>query len=348
MTWKSFFPRNEKKEPLVRIDGSLSGDALLEEGALTRLREVAEAVSAARPYTYDLQLSGGRFSLIMLEPILPGNLLEPDPDSLGEDPGWYVDDVSITVQEIITLNPGDTYTYGFETGIDDWYASHGSWEVGTPTLGPSSAYNGTQCAGTVLGGGYPATNTRLGSPAIQLPDITTGEEILLRFQQWFSFGEEDAGRLQVIAEVSPGDYGNWTTLRTFTGSGGGVWTSSLLDLEYQREQLERLANDDDWMVTGFPSPEGEPVIDVYGPSFAMFAGSEAENLAAWLVIKWLASAEQQAGFITANGSFPTRASVMGLLDPYANENPQWASAQDLLKNAKYRSLTPSVLLSHFR
>lgn len=111
-------------------------------------------------------------------------------------------------------------------------------------------------------------------------------------------------------------------------------TSSLLDLEYQREQLERLANSDDWMVTGFPSPEGEPVIDVYGHSFAIFAGSEAENLAAWLVIKWLASAEQQAGFITANGSFPTRASVMELLDPYASENPQWASAQDLLKNAR--------------
>lgn len=88
------------------------------------------------------------------------------------------------------------------------------------------------------------------------------------------------------------------------------------------------------MVIGFPSPEGEPIINVYGPSFAIFSGTEAENLAAWLAIKWLSSAEQQAAFIKANGSFPTRASVLDLLSQYANENPQWASAQDLLENAR--------------
>lgn len=111
-------------------------------------------------------------------------------------------------------------------------------------------------------------------------------------------------------------------------------TSSLLDLRYQKAQLERLANSDEWMVTGFPTTEGSPIINVYGPSFVMFSESEAENLAAWLVIKWLVSAEQQADFITASGSFPTRTSAMDFLGAYASENPHWASAQGLLEEAR--------------
>jgi ABC-type glycerol-3-phosphate transport system substrate-binding protein len=66
----------------------------------------------------------------------------------------------------------------------------------------------------------------------------------------------------------------------------------------------------------------------------MFSGTAEEDLAAWLVIKWLAAAEQQADFVTANGSFPTRSSAMEFLSAYASENPQWASAQDLLGNAR--------------
>ena len=111
-------------------------------------------------------------------------------------------------------------------------------------------------------------------------------------------------------------------------------TASLLDLPFQSAQLDLSGNNDDWMVTGFPSPDAQPVIDVYGPSYVMFSGTAEEDLAAWLVIKWLAAAEQQADFVTANGSFPTRSSAMEFLSAYASENPQWASAQDLLGNAR--------------
>jgi hypothetical protein len=59
----------------------LSGDAFLEEGTLNRLREAADAVSASRPYNYDLDFSGGRFSLILVEAVLPMHFLESDPES---------------------------------------------------------------------------------------------------------------------------------------------------------------------------------------------------------------------------------------------------------------------------
>jgi multiple sugar transport system substrate-binding protein len=111
-------------------------------------------------------------------------------------------------------------------------------------------------------------------------------------------------------------------------------TGSLTDLEYQSQELRQADNKDKWTVIGFPSPDGEPVISVYGPSFLIFAGSEEENLAAWLLIEWLTSPEQQAKFVTAHGSFPTRESTMGLLGDYAVDNPQWAAAQELLASAQ--------------
>jgi multiple sugar transport system substrate-binding protein len=111
-------------------------------------------------------------------------------------------------------------------------------------------------------------------------------------------------------------------------------TGSLTDLSYQASEFERANNNDVWTVMGFPSPSGDAIIDVYGPSYVIFAGTPEENLAAWLVIKWLSSAEQQAQIIEARGTFPTRASTLDFLDSYARNNPQWAAAQDLLANAR--------------
>ena len=36
----------------------------------------------------------------------------------------------------------------------DWHITFGTWEVGIPTSGPGSAYNGQNCAATILNGNY--------------------------------------------------------------------------------------------------------------------------------------------------------------------------------------------------
>ncbi len=120
----------------------------------------------------------------------------------------------------------------------------------------------------------------------------------------------------------------------FANRRGLFATGSLSDLAYQASEMDRAKNNDEWTVIGFPSPQGEAVINVYGPSFVVFAGDPEENLAAWLLIKWLTSPEQQAKFIEAHGTFPTRASTMEHLSTYARENPQWAAAQQLLNTAR--------------
>ena len=113
-----------------------------------------------------------------------------------------------------------------------------------------------------------------------------------------------------------------------------IITASLSDVSFQNSEFERAENDDRWTVTGFPSPAGDPAISVYGPSYFMFAGNPQENLATWLVLKWVLSPEQDANLVEARGTFPVKISTLDLLDDYAGEHPQWVAAQALLEHAK--------------
>jgi ABC-type glycerol-3-phosphate transport system substrate-binding protein len=110
-------------------------------------------------------------------------------------------------------------------------------------------------------------------------------------------------------------------------------TLPLSDLPSLADELARAENQDQWAVIGFPAEGAQPLLTVYGPSFALLGASPEEQLASWLLVKWLASPEEQARFITASGTFPLRTSVSDLLKPYGVAHPQWAQAKALLPSA---------------
>lgn len=111
-------------------------------------------------------------------------------------------------------------------------------------------------------------------------------------------------------------------------------TGSLVDLSFQTTALERAGNPDQWTVLAFPSPEVQPVIVTYGPSFVSFEGPAEEQLAAWLVVKWLTAPENQAPLISASSTYPIRSSTMEYLEEYAAGHPQWSTALELLPFAR--------------
>lgn len=115
----------------------------------------------------------------------------------------------------------------FESGIGDWFVDNGLWEVGVPSAGPDMAFSGQHAAGTVLNGNYPVNaNTRLISPAIDLPTVTADQEIRLRFWHWFSFASGDNGVVQLSV-----DNGEWQTLSTVPFDGSSItWTQFLADI----------------------------------------------------------------------------------------------------------------------
>jgi ABC-type glycerol-3-phosphate transport system substrate-binding protein len=108
---------------------------------------------------------------------------------------------------------------------------------------------------------------------------------------------------------------------------------SLFDIPAQKEAFTEAGNSDDWVVIPFPSGN-QPVVDTYGPSILITRSTPAEQLAAWLVTKWLVSPQNQAEFIKMQETYPTQMSTYNYLNDIASENPQWAETQALLPDAR--------------
>ncbi|MFZ5981464.1 MAG: T9SS type A sorting domain-containing protein [Candidatus Zixiibacteriota bacterium] len=136
--------------------------------------------------------------------------------------GWYIDEITLETGERVFVDPED-----WESGIGDWYADFGIWEVGTPTSGPSGAYEGTNCTGTILTGNYvDGPDSRLISPPFVVPGMEDNPR--LRFWHWFSFNSNDAGYVQIRVVGNT----TWTTLSsgTFTGNSSSAWTYTYFPL----------------------------------------------------------------------------------------------------------------------
>jgi hypothetical protein len=157
------------------------------------------------------------------------------------DPGWYVDDISVITGTPVFNNPE-----GFETGIGDWYAEQGTWQVGSPkksggaptnSLG-AQAYVGTNCAVTLLNANYPVgMNSRFISPAFILPPASSSP--YLRFWHWYSFACNDGCDYGVV-EIRVGTNA-WQALSPqYTGDSEN-WSEPFIDLTSFGGQTVQLA-----------------------------------------------------------------------------------------------------------
>jgi multiple sugar transport system substrate-binding protein/sn-glycerol 3-phosphate transport system substrate-binding protein len=120
----------------------------------------------------------------------------------------------------------------------------------------------------------------------------------------------------------------------FAGRQGLVAAGSLLELPHLARAFERSQNPDDWTVLPFPSPQGEPAVAAYGPSFVILESDPERQLAAWLFIKWLAAPESQARLAAASGLLPVRQAALEPLTASPPLSPQYATALDLLPYAR--------------
>lgn len=116
---------------------------------------------------------------------------------------------------------------------------------------------------------------------------------------------------------------------------------SVSGIPHQESVFADLGSKDEWTVIPFPSADGEPVVEVYGPSFQIFETSPEKQLASWLLIEALTSPENQALLAQSSAYYPVRISSIKKMGSLPATYPQWQIAVDLLTHAKseppYRS-----------
>ena len=154
-------------------------------------------------------------------------------DNVNDDVGWFVDDVALVTGTPVFNNPET-----FEEGLGDWAVDGGTWQVGSPTVGPPTnavgghAYSGTNCAATCLTGQYQIdVDSRLiNLAAFVVPAASQSPR--LRFWHWYSIQTGDSA----IVEIKPVGSNTWTAISpNYNGTnvlkgGGGAWTRPSLDL----------------------------------------------------------------------------------------------------------------------
>ena len=148
-------------------------------------------------------------------------------------PGWYLDEVSVETGAVGSDLLGVVET--FENGLGNWTIDHGVWELGKPTLGPSAAFSGANCIGTVLDGNYrPGMDSRLISPEFLVPPSSDNPR--LRFWHWYGIWPGDPARV----EISVGG-GAWQPLSSLFENNSAVWTRPSLDLRPYAGQSVQVA-----------------------------------------------------------------------------------------------------------
>jgi multiple sugar transport system substrate-binding protein len=106
-------------------------------------------------------------------------------------------------------------------------------------------------------------------------------------------------------------------------------SASLRELVNLQAVRKSGSSDDVWTILPFPSRKGG-AFDIFGPSLAVLKSTQTKQLAAWLFVRWLASPENQARWVLATETLPTRASVLPLLIGKQSGSSLWEKALDFL------------------
>lgn len=117
------------------------------------------------------------------------------------------------------------------------------------------------------------------------------------------------------------------------------YSGTLEDSAMQEAAMRRLGAADDWQLLPYPVLEGQPVVLAGGPSYAITVSSPAEQMAAWVFIRWMLDPARQADMVEAGPSMPLGAGVEGELGAYPFEHTRWAASLDW---ADFLQTTPAM------
>lgn len=119
----------------------------------------------------------------------------------------------------------------------------------------------------------------------------------------------------------------------FAERGGLFATGGVEELSEFGRAMAGAENVDEWTALTFPGPD-QPGMVTYGSSFVVFKSSPEEQLASWLFVRWMLSAQNQQEWVEATGLLPLRSGMEDQLAAYSRSHPQWATAVQLIPRAQ--------------
>ncbi len=145
--------------------------------------------------------------------------------------GWYIDAVKLETG-LSVLGASE----GFEGSTTGWSVEGGVWQLGVPSgAGAPASFEGTNVAGTIIGGNYPDNaDARLVSPEFLVPPAAQAPQI--SFEHWRAMQNLDRGRVEI--SIAGGVWGPISTNYTLTDAN---WKRGAIDLAPYGGQPARLA-----------------------------------------------------------------------------------------------------------
>ena len=107
-----------------------------------------------------------------------------------------------------------------------------------------------------------------------------------------------------------------------------AYSGELQEMTLQTNANRINASEDEWMVLPFPGIDGNPVV-TSGFSYGVLEKDPAQDLAAWLFVRWLSEPAQQARMLQASETLPLGKSVLTNLTGSSALVPQWKNALSL-------------------
>lgn len=108
--------------------------------------------------------------------------------------------------------------------------------------------------------------------------------------------------------------------------------SSTAGIPFQRSAMEDAGNTDTWSAIPFVGPNGTKAVDAFGQLIGVVQTNPDKDLASWLFLRWLTSADGQSVWLSKTSYFPSRTDVD--VSAMAASDPVWAGAFDLLAYGK--------------
>ena len=154
---------------------------------------------------------------------------------------WFKVFILCVVAITFSTNTGLSQTLWTEdwegNWVVDWHVDGGTWEVGIPTSGPGSAYNGQNCAATVLAGNYsePVDTRLIRHTSFVVPPAS--ENPRFRFWYWFSFSTADYGEVQIKTSN-----GEWESISIrMDNYGSNAWSYGSVDISAYADSTVQIA-----------------------------------------------------------------------------------------------------------